>query len=131
MTCIVRASSETQLRREFLDRFFEAVGWGVFNKQSYAETYKKDIIHEDSLGIEGENKAPDYAFRVGANASFLWKPRSQPSKLNRIFILLFSCGSMPGLPSCRWVFSRILKSLRSIISHSSNQLLQPYQQSSA
>ncbi len=31
--------NETQLRREFLDPFFEALGWDVFNKQGYAETY--------------------------------------------------------------------------------------------
>src|ERR1041384_6530238 len=55
--------NETQLRREFLDPFLEALGWDVINKQGYAETYK-DVIHEDSLEIEGENKAPDYAFRI-------------------------------------------------------------------
>ena len=56
--------NETQLRREFLDPFFEALGWDVFNRQSYAELYK-DVIHEDSLIIEGTAKAPDYAFRIG------------------------------------------------------------------
>jgi predicted type IV restriction endonuclease len=61
--------NETQLRREFLDPFFEALGWDIFNKQGYAELYK-DVIHEDSLLIEGENKAPDYAFRVGGTRKF-------------------------------------------------------------
>ncbi len=61
--------NETQLRREFLDPFFEALGWDVFNKGGLAETYK-DVIHEDSLEIEGENKAPDYAFRVGGQRKF-------------------------------------------------------------
>lgn len=61
--------NETQLRREFLDPFFEALGWDVFNRQSYAEMYK-DVIHEDSLEIEGENKAPDYAFRIGGQRKF-------------------------------------------------------------
>jgi hypothetical protein len=61
--------NETQLRREFLDPFFEALGWDVFNRQNYAEMYK-DVIHEDSLEIEGENKAPDYAFRVGGTRKF-------------------------------------------------------------
>jgi len=61
--------NETQLRREFLDPFLEALGWDVFNKQSYAEMYK-DVIHEDSLMIEGENKAPDYAFRIGGTRKF-------------------------------------------------------------
>jgi type I restriction-modification system DNA methylase subunit len=61
--------NETQLRREFLGPFFEALGWDIFNKQSYAEMYK-DVIHEDSLEIEGENKAPDYAFRIGGTRRF-------------------------------------------------------------
>ncbi|MBI5297910.1 MAG: Eco57I restriction-modification methylase domain-containing protein [Chloroflexi bacterium] len=61
--------NETQLRREFLDPFFEALGWDVFNRQGYAEMYK-DVIHEDSLEIEGGNKAPDYAFRIGGARKF-------------------------------------------------------------
>src|SRR6266498_3466065 len=61
--------NETQLRREFLDPFFEALGWDILNKQNYAEMYK-DVIHEDSLEIEGEKKAPDYAFRVGGTRKF-------------------------------------------------------------
>ena len=59
--------NETQLRREFLDPFFEALGWDVFNRQGYVEAYK-DVIHEDSLEIEGAPKAPDYAFRIGGSA---------------------------------------------------------------
>jgi len=61
--------NETQLRREFLDPFFEALGWDVFNKQGYAEAYK-DIIHEDSLEVEGATKAPDYSFRIGGTRKF-------------------------------------------------------------
>ena len=40
--------NETQLRREFLDPFFETLGWDVNNKQGYAEAYK-DVIHEDAI----------------------------------------------------------------------------------
>src|SRR4030095_16254667 len=61
--------NETQLRREFLDPLFEALGWDVINRQGYAEPYK-EVIHEDSLEIEGENKAPDYAFRIGGKRKF-------------------------------------------------------------
>ncbi len=32
--------NETQLRREFIDPFFEALGWDVTNKQGYAEATK-------------------------------------------------------------------------------------------
>ena len=61
--------NETQLRREFLDPFFEALGWDVFNKQGYAEAYK-DVIHEDAIKIGGATKAPDYAFRIGGTRKF-------------------------------------------------------------
>jgi hypothetical protein len=56
--------NETQLRREFLDPFFEALGWDVHNRQGWAETYK-EVIHEDAVKIGGMTKAPDYCFRVG------------------------------------------------------------------
>jgi predicted type IV restriction endonuclease len=38
--------NETQVRREFIDPFFEALGWDVANRQGYAEAYK-DVVHED------------------------------------------------------------------------------------
>ena len=61
---------ETQLRREFLDPFFEALGWDVQNKQGYAEAYK-DVIHEDTLRISDlGTKAPDYSFRIGGARKF-------------------------------------------------------------
>ena len=56
--------NEAQARREFIDPFFEALGWDVFNKQGYAEAYK-DVIHEDAIKVGGATKAPDYAFRIG------------------------------------------------------------------
>jgi type I restriction-modification system DNA methylase subunit len=61
--------NETQLRREFLDPFFEALGWDMTNRDGIAEIYK-EVIHEDSLDIEGENEAPDYAFRIGGTRKF-------------------------------------------------------------
>jgi hypothetical protein len=66
-----RSSSynETQLRREFLDPMFEALGWDVYNKNGYAEAYK-DVIHEDAIKISGGTKAPDYCFRIGGNRKF-------------------------------------------------------------
>ena len=57
--------NETQLRREFLDPFLEALGWDVNNRQGYAEAYK-DVIHEDAIKIG----APDYCFRIGGTRKF-------------------------------------------------------------
>jgi hypothetical protein len=48
--------NKTQVRREFIDPFFEELGWDVANKQGYAEAYK-DVIHEDAIKIGGVTKA--------------------------------------------------------------------------
>jgi hypothetical protein len=61
--------NETQLRREFLDPFFKALGWDVDNTQGWAEPYK-EVIHEDAIRIESSVKAPDYCFRIGGTRKF-------------------------------------------------------------
>lgn len=61
--------NETQVRREFIDPFFEELGWDIANKQGYAEAYK-DVIHEDAIKVGGVTKAPDYCFRVGGARKF-------------------------------------------------------------
>lgn len=61
--------NETQLRREFLDPFFTALGWDVENKQGFAEAYK-DVVHEDAIKIGTATKAPDYSFRIGGIRKF-------------------------------------------------------------
>ncbi len=61
--------NETQLRREFIDPFFKALGWDIDNEQGFAEAYK-DVIHEDSIKVGGATKAPDYCFRIGGVRKF-------------------------------------------------------------
>jgi len=61
--------NETQLRREFIDPLFEALGWDVNNKSGYAEAYK-EVIHEDSIKVGTGTKAPDYCFRIGGMRKF-------------------------------------------------------------
>jgi len=60
---------ETQVRVEFIDPFFEALGWDVRNVQGYAELYK-DVVHEDAIKVSGATRAPDYCFRVGGARKF-------------------------------------------------------------
>jgi len=72
--------NETQLRREFLDPFFEALGWDVFNKLGYSEE-NKHVIHEDSLEIEGMKKAPDYAFKIGKERKFFVEAKKPSVKI--------------------------------------------------
>jgi predicted type IV restriction endonuclease len=61
--------NETQLRREFLDPFFKALGWDMDNTAGYAEDYK-DVIHEDAIRMGDSAKAPDYCFRIGGRRKF-------------------------------------------------------------
>jgi len=61
--------NETQVRQEFINPFFEALGWDVANRAGYAEPYK-DVIHEDAIKVGGATKAPDYCFRIGGTRKF-------------------------------------------------------------
>jgi len=61
--------NETQVRREFLDPFFKALGWDIDNNQGFAEAYK-DVVHEDAIKISGTTNAPDYCFRIGGARKF-------------------------------------------------------------
>lgn len=61
---------ETELRREFLDPFFESLGWDIANRNGLSETYK-DVVHEDTLRVVGAaTTAPDYSFRTGGVRRF-------------------------------------------------------------
>ena len=61
--------NEAQLRQQFLDPFFEALGWDIYNRSGISPEYQ-DVKIEDSLMIEGASKAPDYSFRIGKERKF-------------------------------------------------------------
>ena len=60
---------EDHVRQSLIDPFFEALGWDVHNKARTAPQYQ-EVIPEDSLDVEGQQKAPDYTFRVGLLPKF-------------------------------------------------------------
>jgi len=55
--------NETELRLQFLNPFFTALGWDVDNLQGARET-EKEVAHEFSVEIDGQQKKADYAFRI-------------------------------------------------------------------
>jgi type I restriction-modification system DNA methylase subunit len=61
--------NETQLRIDFINPMFKALGWDMDNIAGYAEPYR-DVVHEDAIRIEGNTKAPDYSFRIGGVRKF-------------------------------------------------------------
>jgi predicted type IV restriction endonuclease len=48
--------NEAQLRKEFLDPFFAALGWDMDNASGLAPHYR-DVIHEDVLRVGPHVKA--------------------------------------------------------------------------
>jgi hypothetical protein len=65
---------EEQLRVEFVNPLFRALGWDVTNERGYSEAYK-DVVHEATVRMKdgadnGRVKAPDYSFRVGGTRKF-------------------------------------------------------------
>jgi hypothetical protein len=60
---------EAHVRQSLIDPFFEALGWDVRNNSMTAPQYR-EVIPEDSLDVEGQQKAPDYTFRVGTLPKF-------------------------------------------------------------
>ena len=62
--------NETQLRREFVDKFFSALGWDVDNNKGFSEKYK-EVLHEEPVRIRGTTLFFDYTFRIGGTRKFI------------------------------------------------------------
>lgn len=60
---------EAELRKEFIDPMFAALGWDMENRQGHSERYK-EVIHEHSIKTGGHTRAPDYCFRIGGAPKF-------------------------------------------------------------
>ena len=61
--------SETQTRVDFIDPFFIALGWDMYNKQGLSEAYR-EVIHEYKIKVDGATRAPDYCFTVYGQKKF-------------------------------------------------------------
>jgi hypothetical protein len=61
--------NEVSLRHDFLNPFFEALGWDVTNRQGYSEAYR-DVVLEPALHVEASVRAPDYCFRISETPKF-------------------------------------------------------------
>ena len=76
------AYNETEVRREFLDPLFKALGWDIDNVNGYADAYK-DVIHEDAIKIGGHTKAPDYCFRIGGQRKFFLEAKKPATDIKK------------------------------------------------
>ena len=60
---------EENTKVEFINPFFEALGWDVNNKNRASPRFK-EVVFEDTIKIGGKAKAPDYSFRLGGQRIF-------------------------------------------------------------
>ena len=59
--------NETEVRTQFINPFFEALGWDVYHK-CYPDN--RDVKEEDAIEVEGKTKNPDYSFRLFEKRKF-------------------------------------------------------------
>jgi hypothetical protein len=70
------AYNEAQVRVEFINPFFEALGWDMTNKQGLGFHYT-EIVHE--YVEKRHRKRPDYLFRQEQNKNFFYVETKKPS----------------------------------------------------
>jgi hypothetical protein len=75
------AYNEAQCRQDFIDPFFEALGWDVRNTAGYAEQYR-DVVQEPTLKTEEATRAPDYCFRIGGTRKFYVEAKKPSVRLH-------------------------------------------------
>lgn len=65
--------NETEIRNDYVNPFFEILGWDVNNKKNLSQ-HLREVKHEASVYVEekGEmkKKKPDYAFNLGTQVEF-------------------------------------------------------------
>lgn len=70
--------NETLTRKDFIDPFFEALGWDINNRSGAWEAYR-EVIHEDKLKIGGVTTAPDYSFKLTGGQRLFFVEAKKPS----------------------------------------------------
>ena len=61
--------NETQVRQEFIDPLFEALGCDIGNKRGLAAAHR-EVVLEYSMKIGDKTRAPDYLFRLDDTPRF-------------------------------------------------------------
>ena len=62
--------NEKQLRQDYVDSFFLALGWDVYNKQGLSEAYK-EVANDDPIRMRDSILHTDYAIRIGGGQKFV------------------------------------------------------------
>jgi adenine-specific DNA-methyltransferase len=61
-----RLYQEAEVRQDFLDKFFIALGWDVYH-QEHPNPYEREVKIEKSVMVGDRGKRADYAFYTAPN----------------------------------------------------------------
>ena len=68
-----KSYNETQVRVDFVNFFFQLLGWDVLNENGLPQ-HLREVTHEANVTVEedgeSKNKKSDYAFRIGTELLF-------------------------------------------------------------
>lgn len=73
---------EAEVRREFIDPFFSALGWDVSNSGGRTPA-TKDVVHEFTLDSITSKRMPDYSFRIGGETKFFGEAKKPSENLKQ------------------------------------------------
>ena len=76
--------NETQLRTDFLDPFFELLGWDIKNSEG-KPTNEREVLVEEGLkaGATENTKKPDYTFRLFSERKFFLEAKKPNVKIEK------------------------------------------------
>ncbi len=72
--------NEEQVRTDFLNPLFKAMGWDVDNEQGYSPRYR-EVVVEDSIKVGEVTKSPDYSFRIGGVRKFFLEAKKPSTNI--------------------------------------------------
>ncbi|MEN6609916.1 MAG: N-6 DNA methylase, partial [Methanoregulaceae archaeon] len=72
--------NETQLRQDFIDPLFHALGWDVTNNKGFSEAYR-EVLLEEPIRIRGKTQYFDYTFRIGGVRKFIVETKKPSVKI--------------------------------------------------
>jgi len=94
--------NESQLRVDFLDPFFELLGWDITNRNAISTNEREVLIEESLKDAESTNtKKPDYTFRLFSDRKFFLEAKKPSVNIHE--------NRQPALQVRRYGFSAKLK----------------------
>lgn len=74
---------ETTVRVQYINPLLGFLGWDPLNEEGLPPS-DVDVIHEDSILIDGHRKAPDYAFLTNGNRRFFLEAKRPSVNLETV-----------------------------------------------